>query len=227
MSELLSKSEELMSKELMTEEYHDEEEDKEVEIDGCEACNIFSELEEQPYMTYRLSWKKIGKTLFDTKTLLSLPKDITVTHDAKSIYFGKENYVVSEETVDDVDDDGKLSIDTGMNIRCATKLPHEPIENYKNHVCNCNNNVSCKIAPEMFPYEDYPTAFYSGGNHVICKCEDNIITRFVKDYRCLYEFDDIDILINSIDDFGMHDFFRIVIVDGHISIYYEDGWTQF
>ena len=61
-------------------------------------------------------------------------------------------------------------------------MPYESTDNYKNYVCKCNDDKSCKIKNK---YESH-----MGTNLVQCKCENNIITKFINDWKFLYGLND-------------------------------------
>ena len=144
----------------------------------------------------------------------------------------EENKEKSEEASnDDEYDDTSFwiknkNVKTSMhhNIRCATKLPYESVDKYTNHVCKCNNDESCKINYKNLNYYCCPAVTYNGKNLVKCKCDENIITKIINDWKYLYELNNIDILLYSIDDYGNAQVFHIVIIDNKINIHYSDGF---
>ena len=189
---------------------HDDEDEEYV----TEMCyNVFQE--DGSHMVCRVLYKNLKKSsIFNTHLLTSLPKDVTFISHAKSKYFG------CEWCEDQSDDDNLFS----LNIRCATKLPHESEDKYKHINCKCNDDPVCKISLATLKRRDYPAAGYNGDNLVACKCEENLVTKLVKDINHLYELNNIDILINSIDDMGGCMLYHIVIIDKHITIRYLDGF---
>ncbi len=200
------------------EHYEEDDEDEDEDEEGKNyVSKLFDQVfqEDESHMVCRVLCKNLkSSSIFNTHLLTSLPKDITFISHAKSNDFGREWYE------DQSDDDDWFSV----NIRCATKLPHEPVDKYKHIYCKCNDNPACKISLDTIDYYHCPAAGYNGSNLVACQCEENLVTKLVKDINHLYELNNIDILINSIDDMGGCMLYHIVIIDKHITIRYLDGF---
>ena len=171
--------------------------------------NSDSHLYNEPYMCYIILKSQLKNSLFNTNTLISLPKDININN-ISSLKYEKEDINEYNDT------------NLHYNIRCATKLPYETLNNYKNHICNCNNDNSCKF--KNYNRHCSPAITYNGKNLVKCNCQENIITKIINDWKYLYELDNIDILLHSIDDYGSAQTFHIVIINKTINIYYSDGF---
>jgi len=204
-------------------------------VDEMKSLDFFDEKSE--YMSYRISTTQLKNSLFNPHNFVNLPKDFNlVTEDDSKDDI--KNYDDSEdEDEEDTEKNIRLAGESETdylwrihtrsrvnNIRCATKLPYESKNNYKNHICKCNNNESCKVDYKQLNYYSCPAAAYNGTNLVKCQCDENIITKIINDWKYLYELDNIDILLEFIDDFGFAKNFHIVIIDKNINIYYGHGF---
>lgn len=172
------------------------------------------------YMSMRILSSKLENSLFELAIIRKLPKNIKVTgsyrkySDFVSKKKQKQNELVDED--EDGDDEYENPEHTCENIRVYIKENDEAIHSH--YKCSCCNNPLCQIDTTDL-YKIAPAWCYNGEHVVNCMCEENIIKKLITNWEYIYELNNIDLIVHSINDFGDWLTWHIVNKNNKITIY--------
>ena len=173
------------------------------------------------YMSMRILSSKLENSLFELALIRKLPKNIKVT----GTYYKYSKFVSIEKQKQNEDKDKDEKNDeyhyenpeyTCENIRTYIKDDDE--SKHRHYKCSCCNNPLCQIDTTNL-YGDAPAWNYNGEHVVNCMCEENIIKKLITNWEYIYELNNIDLIVHSIDDFGEWFTWHIVNKNNKITIH--------